>query len=38
MRMVFPSFAELEKAVKKYGAIDGAKSTMGLLEEQLTEI
>jgi uncharacterized protein YndB with AHSA1/START domain len=38
MRMVFKSVAELEKAVKEYGAIEGAKSTFNRLEEQLTKL
>ncbi|WP_307448505.1 MULTISPECIES: SRPBCC family protein [unclassified Paenibacillus] len=31
----FKSAAELEKAVKEYGAVEGAKSTMDRLQEQL---
>jgi uncharacterized protein YndB with AHSA1/START domain len=32
MKMVFTSIEELEKAVKEFGAIEGAKSTMNRLE------
>ncbi|WP_261304259.1 SRPBCC family protein [Paenibacillus andongensis] len=32
----FNSAADLEKAVKEYGAVEGAKSTMDRLEEQLS--
>ncbi|WP_248927074.1 SRPBCC family protein [Paenibacillus hamazuiensis] len=35
MRMVFKSAEELEKVVKEHGAIEGAKSTLDRLEEQL---
>ncbi|MFD0696478.1 SRPBCC family protein [Paenibacillus sp. GCM10027628] len=35
MTMRFKSAAELEKVVKEYGAIEGAKSTLNRLEEQL---
>jgi uncharacterized protein YndB with AHSA1/START domain len=38
MRMLFKSAAELEKVVKEYGAIEGAKSTLDRLEEQLAKI
>jgi uncharacterized protein YndB with AHSA1/START domain len=38
MRMLFKSAAELEKVVKEYGAIEGAKSTLDRLEEQLVKI
>ncbi len=31
----FKSAADLEKVVKEYGAIEGAKSTLNRLEEQL---
>jgi uncharacterized protein YndB with AHSA1/START domain len=35
MRMLFKSAAELEKVIKEYGAVEGAKSTLDRLEEQL---
>jgi uncharacterized protein YndB with AHSA1/START domain len=35
MKMRFKSAAELDKVVKEYGAIEGAKSTLNRLEEQL---
>jgi uncharacterized protein YndB with AHSA1/START domain len=35
MQMIFKSVEELEKAVKEFGAIEGAKSTMNRLESQL---
>ncbi|CAG7627218.1 hypothetical protein PAESOLCIP111_02893 [Paenibacillus solanacearum] len=35
MRMQFKSAAELEKVVKEYGAIEGAKQTLDRLEAQL---
>jgi uncharacterized protein YndB with AHSA1/START domain len=35
MRMVFPTVEELEETVNKYGAIEGAKSTLGRLAEEL---
>jgi uncharacterized protein YndB with AHSA1/START domain len=38
MRMLFKSAAELDKVVKEYGAIEGAKSTLDRLEEQLAKI
>ncbi|CAG7646581.1 SRPBCC family protein [Paenibacillus allorhizosphaerae] len=38
MRMQFKSAAELEKVVKEYGAIEGAKQTLDRLEEQLARI
>ncbi len=38
MRMLFKSAAELEKVVKEYGAIEGAKSTLARLEEQLAKM
>ncbi|UUZ82900.1 SRPBCC family protein [Paenibacillus sp. P26] len=38
MRMLFKTMAELEKATKEYGAIEGAKSTLDRLEEQLARM
>lgn len=38
MRMLFKSAEELDKVVKEYGAIEGAKSTLDRLEEQLAKI
>jgi uncharacterized protein YndB with AHSA1/START domain len=38
MQMIFKSVEELEKAVKEFGAIEGAKSTMNRLEAQLLTI
>ncbi|MCF6409819.1 SRPBCC family protein [Pseudalkalibacillus salsuginis] len=38
MQMLFKSVAELDKAVKEYGAIEGAKSTLNRLEEQLATV
>lgn len=38
MRMQFKSAEDLEHAVKQYGAIEGAKSTLERLEEQLPKI
>jgi uncharacterized protein YndB with AHSA1/START domain len=38
MRMLFKSAAELDKVVKEYGAIEGAKSTLDRLEEQLAKM
>jgi uncharacterized protein YndB with AHSA1/START domain len=38
MRMLFKSAAELEKVIKDYGAIEGAKSTLDRLEEQLAKM
>jgi len=38
MRMLFKSAEELEKVVKEYGAIEGAKSTLDRLEEQLAKM
>jgi uncharacterized protein YndB with AHSA1/START domain len=38
MQMIFKSVDELEKAVKEFGAIEGAKSTMNRLEAQLLKI
>jgi uncharacterized protein YndB with AHSA1/START domain len=38
MRMLFKSAEELDKAVKQYGAIEGAKSTFDRLEEELAKI
>jgi uncharacterized protein YndB with AHSA1/START domain len=38
MRMLFKSAAELDKVVKEYGAIEGAKSTLNRLEEQLAKM
>ncbi|NEW05642.1 ATPase [Paenibacillus sp. SYP-B3998] len=38
MRSLFRSSEELEKVIKEYGAIEGAKSTLDRLEEQLAEI
>lgn len=38
MRMLFQSAAELEKVVKEYGAMEGAKSTFGRLEEHLNRL
>lgn len=35
MRMVFQTAEELEETVNKYGAIEGAKSTLGRLAEEL---
>jgi uncharacterized protein YndB with AHSA1/START domain len=35
MRSLFKSAAELEKVIKEYGAIEGAKSTLDRLEQQL---
>ncbi|QYR21364.1 SRPBCC family protein [Paenibacillus sp. sptzw28] len=35
MQMIFKSDEELEMAVKQYGAIEGAKSTLDRLEEEL---
>ncbi|WP_257351033.1 SRPBCC domain-containing protein [Pseudalkalibacillus decolorationis] len=35
MRMIFKSEEELDKVVKEYGAIEGAKSTLDRLEELL---
>jgi uncharacterized protein YndB with AHSA1/START domain len=35
MRTVFPTAEELEETVNKYGAIEGAKSTLGRLAEEL---
>jgi uncharacterized protein YndB with AHSA1/START domain len=36
MRMQFKTIEELEKVVKEYGAIEGAKSTVDRLAERLT--
>ncbi|KIL41515.1 ATPase [Gordoniibacillus kamchatkensis] len=38
MRMLFKSAAHLEKVVREYGAIEGAKSTLDRLEEQLAKM
>ncbi|MGG1663773.1 SRPBCC family protein [Brevibacillus sp. NRS-1366] len=38
MRMVFPTVEELEETVNKYGAIEGAKSTLGRLAEELDAV
>ncbi|MEH7307892.1 SRPBCC family protein [Neobacillus drentensis] len=38
MRTRFKSAEELDKVVKQYGAIEGAKSTLDRLEEQLAKI
>lgn len=38
MRMLFKSAEELEQVVKEYGAIEGAKSTLDRLEEQLSKM
>jgi uncharacterized protein YndB with AHSA1/START domain len=38
MRMLFKSAAELEKVIQEYGAIDGAKSTLDRLEQQLAKM
>jgi uncharacterized protein YndB with AHSA1/START domain len=38
MRMLFKSAEELDKVVKQYGAIEGAKSTLDRLEEQLAKM
>jgi uncharacterized protein YndB with AHSA1/START domain len=38
MRMLFKSAAELDKVVKEHGAIEGAKSTLNRLEEQLAKM
>ncbi|SEM71934.1 SRPBCC family protein [Lihuaxuella thermophila] len=38
MRMLFKSADELNKVVKEYGAVEGAKSTLDRLEEQLAKI
>nr|WP_255570787.1 hypothetical protein [Cohnella sp. CFH 77786] len=38
MRSLFQSAEKLEKAVKQYGALEGAKSTMQRLAERLEEI
>ncbi|MED1466942.1 SRPBCC domain-containing protein [Bacillus salipaludis] len=37
MRMLFKSVEELEKVIKEYGAIEGAKSTLDRLEKQLAK-
>ena len=37
-RMLFPSAEILEQVVKKYGAIEGAKQTLGRLGEHVDEI
>ena len=38
MKMLFHSAEELEKSIKEFGAIEGAKSTFGRLENQLPKI
>lgn len=38
MRMLFKSAEELDKAVQEYGAIEGAKSTLDRLEEELAKV
>ncbi|MFC5648242.1 SRPBCC family protein [Paenibacillus solisilvae] len=38
MRMIFKSAEELDKVVKEYGAIEGAKSTFDRLEEHLAKL
>jgi hypothetical protein len=38
MRSLFKSTAELEKVIKEYGAIEGAKSTLDRLEQQLAKM
>lgn len=38
MHMLFTSTEELERAVKEFGAIEGAASTMNRLEQQLVKI
>ncbi|BBH24872.1 activator of HSP90 ATPase [Paenibacillus baekrokdamisoli] len=38
MQSIFKSAAELEMVIKEYGAIEGAKSTLDRLEEQLAKI
>jgi len=36
--MLFKSVEELDKVVKQYGAIEGAKSTLDRLEEKLAKM
>jgi uncharacterized protein YndB with AHSA1/START domain len=38
MRSLFKSAAVLEKVIKEYGAIEGAKSTLDRLEQQLAKL
>ena len=38
MRMLFPSAEELDRVIREYGALEGAKSTMERLDEHLANI
>lgn len=38
MQMLFESAAERENTVKKFGAVDGLKETLGRLEAHLAKI
>jgi hypothetical protein len=38
MRMLFETAAEHGKAVKVFGAVEGAKQTLGRLEEHVTKM
>ncbi len=38
MRMIFETAAEHDAAVKSFGAVEGAKQTLGRLDEYLAKI